>query len=76
MVKVWDVRQKSLSPSLSSPDQNTAFVKRRRINCLATTDDVVYWGDDGTNIKALDVRAGTNKALSLDVLTIGSSDYL
>ena len=65
MVKVWDVRQKSLSPSLSSPDQSAAFVKRRQINCLATTDDVVYWGDDGTNIKALDVRAGTNTDYSV-----------
>ncbi|CAB3991914.1 F-box WD repeat-containing 7-like isoform X2 [Paramuricea clavata] len=75
-VKVWDVRQKSLSPSLSSPDQNTAFGKRRRVHCLATTDDVVYWGDDGTNIKALDIRAGKVRKLKNHLTEFGSTSAL
>ena len=52
------MRQRSLLPTLSSDSFNSPFVKNRRIHCLAATENEVYWGDDGTNIKVLDIRAG------------------
>ena len=58
---MWDVRDQSLRPIISSDNAaNSAqvAVKPRRIRCLATTEDAVYWGDDGVNVKVLDVRSG------------------
>ena len=34
-------------------------VKPRRVRCLSTTKETVYWGDDGVNIKAMDLNSGT-----------------
>ena len=65
VVKVWDVRDNSLKPVMSSDqapvDQTTAgvTVKPRRVRCLATTEETVYWGDDGVNMKAMDLKSGT-----------------
>ena len=59
-MKVWDIRDNSLKPALSSdqaPVDNA--VKPRRVRCLATTQDTAYWGDDGVNIKAMDLKSGT-----------------
>ena len=65
VVKVWDIRDNSLKPVMSSDqapvDQADAGVtiKPRRVRCLATTEETVYWGDDGVNIKAMDLNSGT-----------------
>lgn len=58
IVKIWDTRQRSLIPAITSDSINTPFAKKRKVHCLATTDNSVYWGDDGTNIKVLDIRVG------------------
>ena len=64
LVKVWDIRDNSLKPVMSSdqaPTDNTAgnvTVKPRRVRCLATTQESVYWGDDGVNIKAMELTSG------------------
>ena len=68
VVKVWDIRDNSLEPVMSSDqapvDQTDAgvTVKPRRVRCLTTTEETVYWGDDGVNIKAMeamDLKSGT-----------------
>ena len=66
VVKVWDIRDNSLKPVMSSDqapmDQTDAgvTVKPRRVRCLTTTtEETVYWGDDGVNIKAMDLKSGT-----------------
>ena len=65
VVKVWDIRDNSLKPVMSSDQtpttDNTAgnvTVKPRRVRCLATTREAVYWGDDGVNIKAMELTSG------------------
>ena len=64
MVKVWDVRDNSLKSVMSSEHacaDNAAgnvVVKPRRVRCIATTQDAVYWGDDGVNMKAMDLKTG------------------
>lgn len=64
VVKVWDIRENSFKPVMSSdqaPTDNTArnvTIKPRRVRCLATTQENVYWGDDGVNIKAMDLTSG------------------
>ena len=37
-------------------------VKPRRVRCLATTEETIYWGDDGVNMKAMDLKSGTDIA--------------
>ena len=64
VVKVWDMRDNSLKPILRSDigcgDSRSRgiIVKPRRVRCLATTEDTVYWGDDGVNMKAMDLKSG------------------
>ena len=65
VVKVWDIRDNSLKPVMSSDQtpttDNTAgnvTVKPRRVRCLATTQETLYWGDDGVNIKAMELTSG------------------
>ena len=64
-MKVWDIRDNSLKPVLSSyqapVDQTdrSVTVKPRRVRCLTTTEETVYWGDDGVNIKAMELNSGT-----------------
>lgn len=36
--------------------------KPRRVRCLATTEETIYWGDDGVNMKAMDLKSGTDIA--------------
>lgn len=65
MVKVWDIRDSSLKPVLSSDQapvdqtERSVTVKPRRVRCLTTTEETVYWGDDGVNIKAMELNSGT-----------------
>lgn len=67
VVKVWDIRDNSMKPVMNSgqaPVENTAghvTVKPRRVRCLATTRDTVYWGDDGVNMKAMDLKTGRER---------------
>ena len=69
VVKVWDIRDNSRKPVMSSDqapvDQTDAgvTVKPRRVRCLTTTEETVYWGDDGVNIKAMDLKAGTGRSM-------------
>ncbi|XP_015766363.1 PREDICTED: uncharacterized protein LOC107345169 [Acropora digitifera] len=62
VVKIWDVRDNSLKPVMSSEHTSACnategvTVKPRRVRCLATTQDAVYWGDDGVNMKAMDLK--------------------
>ena len=71
VVKVWDVRDNSLKPVMSSEHTSASngaegvTVKPRRVRCLATTQDAVYWGDDGVNMKAMDLKTGAMKAFLL-----------
>lgn len=71
VVKVWDIRDSSLKPVMSSdetPVDSTAgnvVVKQRRVRCLATTQDTVYWGDDGVNMKAIDFKSGREISFAL-----------
>lgn len=64
VVKVWDIRDNSLKPMMSSNQSfvdsaaGNVTVKPRRVRCLATTQDTVYWGDDGANLKAMDLKSG------------------
>ena len=64
VVQGWDIRDNALKPVMSSDqapvDKTTAgvTVKPRRVRCLATTEETVYWGDDGVNMKAMDLNSG------------------
>ena len=50
-----------MSSDQAPVDQTDAgvTVKPRRVRCLTTTEETVYWGDDGVNIKAMDLKSGT-----------------
>ncbi|KAL9971046.1 hypothetical protein ACROYT_G023529 [Oculina patagonica] len=79
VVKVWDIRDNSLKPVMSSdqasvdqPDAGVT-VKPRRVRCLATTEQTVYWGDDGVNIKAMDLNSGKLRKLRNHVTEFGST---
>ena len=41
-----------------TPNTSLMNLPLRRINCMATFKDVVFWGDDGYNIKALNINTG------------------
>ena len=63
VVKIWDVRDGSFHSVMTSEEAlkgsaGEAHVKSRHVRCLATRDDVVYWGDDGVNVKVLDLKLG------------------
>ena len=67
VVKVWDIRDSSLKPVMSSdqaPVDNTTgnvTVEPRRVRSLPTSQETVYWGDDGVNIKAMDLTSGVRQ---------------
>jgi len=79
VVKVWDIRDNSLKPVMSSDqapvDQTDAgvTVKPRRVRCLTTTEETVYWGDDGVNIKAMDLNSGKLRKIRNHVAQFGST---
>lgn len=79
VVKVWDARDNSLKPVMSSDqapvDQTTAgvTVKPRRVRCLATTEETVYWGDDGVNMKAMDLKSGKLRKIRNHTTEFGST---
>ncbi|XP_068753780.1 uncharacterized protein [Montipora capricornis] len=79
VVKVWDVRDNSLKSVMSSEHacaDNAAgnvAVKPRRVRCIATTQEAVYWGDDGVNMKAMDLKTGKLRKIRNHVTEFGST---
>ncbi|XP_074625299.1 uncharacterized protein LOC141883651 [Acropora palmata] len=77
VVKIWDVRDNSLKPVMSSEHTSASnategvTVKPRRVRCLATTQDAVYWGDDGVNMKAMDLKTGKLRKIPNHVTEFG-----
>ena len=56
-------------PALSYYKQN--YKIRYSSQSLTTTEKTVYWGDDGVNIKAMDLNSGTRmNMMSLTVLAL------
>ena len=60
----WDCKDLGYETAIFDTSDNlgqfsTRLLQRNeRFIGLATTDNSVYWGDDGTNIKVLDIRVG------------------
>lgn len=63
VVKVWDIRDPSTRPVFDT-EKADMFYKKRQIRSLVTRGDVIYWGDDGANIKVLDLASGKDFILS------------
>eukprot|EP00112_Aurelia_sp_Birch-Aquarium-sp1_P011266 Seg2369.3 transcript_id=Seg2369.3/GoldUCD/mRNA.D3Y31 product="hypothetical protein" protein_id=Seg2369.3/GoldUCD/D3Y31 len=59
-----------------TPNTSLMNLPLRRINCMATFKDSVFWGDDGYNIKACDVNTGQILKLRNNLTEYSPTDSL
>ena len=57
-------------------NNSLANLPLRKINCMATFKDTVFWGDDGYNIKALDIMTGGSFVSSMVCVKLPSTGFL
>ncbi|KAK3718432.1 hypothetical protein QZH41_014438 [Actinostola sp. cb2023] len=75
VVKVWDIRDRSLQPIFDSENSDIPY-KKRQIRSLATNGDNIYWGDDGANIKVLELASGKLRKIRNHENDFGSTNAM
>ncbi|XP_031562257.1 protein will die slowly-like [Actinia tenebrosa] len=75
VVKVWDIRDRSSSPVFSTESSDVPY-KKREIRCLATNGNSIYWGDDGANVKVLELASGKLRKLRNHTTDFGSTNAI
>ena len=66
LVQISDTYDDITSITLFKGDENTADTPNtsmlnlpiRNINCIAAFNDMIFWGDDGYNVKAYGLKSG------------------
>ncbi|XP_022104143.1 pre-mRNA-splicing factor PRP46-like isoform X2 [Acanthaster planci] len=80
IIKLWHLRDNSLHPTFVSENisstSSSHLLARRHIRSLAVHGDIIYYGDDGLNVKALDWKKALVHKLKNHTGDFGSTDAM
>lgn len=76
VVKVWDIWDNFFKFVMSLDEVFVdlidvgVIVKLRCVCCLIIIEEIVYWGDDGVNIKVMDLKLGIEINMMLFIVCL------